>query len=407
MRVVKPWAIIAVFGLFLSPRMGQAQIVYPGGTEDFESMTLGADVTAIPDWIVVNTSVPLSNFTVVAANDVLGVVTPRGASTQWLRVDDVDAADVQNRFYSGALQAPMALDYKWTFFINLETIPPGGTDVKPKLTIQHFGAGFANAWGIEFTDIGANLIVLANGGTPGSVPLYALGPGTGVGDWVKLELIVHFDTNTVSASANDGPLASLPINLIDDPKIFRFCYRGEGTGNIVRMLVDDVSVETASACCLPDATCAVLLREDCLAAGGSFAPPDEFCQGDTDGDGADDRCDGCPDDPAKTDPGICGCGVSDADSDGDGLVDCQDPCPDDGGDNDSDGDGVCVPDDACPSDPNKTAPGACGCGVEDADVDLDGTPDCAEIPAVSTWGLLVLALTLLAAAKIRYRSAAA
>jgi alpha-tubulin suppressor-like RCC1 family protein len=37
--------------------------------------------------------------------------------------------------------------------------------------------------------------------------------------------------------------------------------------------------------------------------------------------------DGCPNDPNKTSPGICGCGVSDADTDGDGTVDCNDACP--------------------------------------------------------------------------------
>jgi len=65
--------------------------------------------------------------------------------------------------------------------------------------------------------------------------------------------------------------------------------------------------------------------------------------------------DGCPDDPNKTAPGICGCGVPDTDSDGDEIPDCNDGCPDD---------------------PYKTAPGICGCGVPDTDSDGDGTPDC-------------------------------
>jgi hypothetical protein len=65
----------------------------------------------------------------------------------------------------------------------------------------------------------------------------------------------------------------------------------------------------------------------------------------------------CPNDPNKTEPGICGCGVADIDTDGDGVPDCID---------------------GCPNDPNKTEPGICGCGVADIDSDGDGTLDCLE-----------------------------
>lgn len=50
---------------------------------------------------------------------------------------------------------------------------------------------------------------------------------------------------------------------------------------------------------------------------------------DSDMDGTLDCDDGCIDDPLKTDPGICGCGLSDtADEDGDGIIDCLDNCDD-------------------------------------------------------------------------------
>lgn len=67
----------------------------------------------------------------------------------------------------------------------------------------------------------------------------------------------------------------------------------------------------------------------------------------------------CPDDPAKTEAGACGCGVSDADSNGNGVPDCLDA-------------GI----DLCPQDPDKTEAGTCGCGVSDGDANLDGVPDC-------------------------------
>ncbi|MCO6436137.1 MAG: PKD domain-containing protein [Phycisphaerae bacterium] len=73
------------------------------------------------------------------------------------------------------------------------------------------------------------------------------------------------------------------------------------------------------------------------------------------GGGGGSESDACPDDPLKTDPGLCGCGVPDTDSDGDGTPDCND---------------------SCPADPAKIAAGVCGCGVSEVDSDSDGVPDC-------------------------------
>jgi hypothetical protein len=72
-------------------------------------------------------------------------------------------------------------------------------------------------------------------------------------------------------------------------------------------------------------------------------------------DAGDASGDCCPDDPNKTLPGQCGCGVPDSDSDNDGVADCID---------------------ACPTDPLKTLPGVCGCNAADADTDHDGVLDC-------------------------------
>jgi Concanavalin A-like lectin/glucanases superfamily len=71
-------------------------------------------------------------------------------------------------------------------------------------------------------------------------------------------------------------------------------------------------------------------------------------------DGGDASGDCCPDDPLKTQPGQCGCGMIDFDYDNDGIADCNDPCPLD----------------------LKPGPGICGCGVPDTDTDNDGTADC-------------------------------
>jgi hypothetical protein len=76
----------------------------------------------------------------------------------------------------------------------------------------------------------------------------------------------------------------------------------------------------------------------------------------------------CPADPAKVDPGACGCGVPDADVDGDVVADCIDNCV--GTENtdqaDLDGDGIgdaCDPSVDLPLQEYGCAPGACGAGV--------------------------------------------
>lgn len=99
---------------------------------------------------------------------------------------------------------------------------------------------------------------------------------------------------------------------------------------------------------------------------------------DTDGDGVADCNDACPLDPDKTEPGECGCGMPDLDSDKDGIPDCLDNCPSvpNVDQSDRDDDDVGDPCDECPDDPAKSAEGTCGCGVPDTDRDSDGVPDC-------------------------------
>jgi hypothetical protein len=196
---------------------------------------------------------------------------------------------------------------------------------------------------------------------------------------------------------------------------------------------------SSGACCATDGTCSILSPQVCDFEGGTYNGDDTTCEGDADGDLIDGECgDGCPNDPDKTDPGICGCGTPDDDSDGDGVADCNDPCPQDNPDDtdgdgacdsddpcpldnpddtdgdgvcdsddpcpldnpddtdgdgvcdsddpcpldnpdDSDGDGFCDTDDGCPNDPDKTSPGVCGCGVPDDDSDGDTIPDCNDV----------------------------
>ena len=116
-------------------------------------------------------------------------------------------------------------------------------------------------------------------------------------------------------------------------------------------------------------------------------------QADRDGDGTGDACDNCPDDPNKTEPGACGCGVADTDSDNDGTPDCNDNCPDVANTNqtDTDNDGIGDVCDTCPNDADNDADGDGVCGDVDncpgianpdqTDSDGDGIGDACDMEA--------------------------
>lgn len=119
----------------------------------------------------------------------------------------------------------------------------------------------------------------------------------------------------------------------------------------------DASCEPAQACCFSSGACDDLAPVCCVANGGTNQGSATLCEGDADHDGMDGVCgDACPNDP----------------------------------ENDIDGDGICGDLDDCPQlNPN--------------DANDNGTPDCLEepaIPTVSTWGLVILGLLLICAARV-------
>lgn len=136
----------------------------------------------------------------------------------------------------------------------------------------------------------------------------------------------------------------------------------------------------------------------CAGAGGNtdedmWCDPIDNCpldansgQANADGDAAGDACKTCNADPAKTSPGVRGCGTADTDSDSDSdlTADCNDGCVSDPGKSaagqcgcgvaDTDSDLTADYNDGCASDPGKTAAGQCGC--EGADTDSDTIANC-------------------------------
>ncbi len=141
-------------------------------------------------------------------------------------------------------------------------------------------------------------------------------------------------------------------------------------------------------------------QADCNDDGQGDACDPDPGESDIDGDGCCDNVDACPNDPQKcADEGQCGCNETDFDTDEDGCMDCVDQCP---------------------NDPDKCYPGICGCFAtadDRGDNDGDGFMNCVDqcpgaddavyapgcmgaIPTVSEWGLVILALLLLAVGKI-------
>lgn len=86
----------------------------------------------------------------------------------------------------------------------------------------------------------------------------------------------------------------------------------------------------------------------------------DACQPDSDGDGTINPCDGCPQNAAKTAPGVCGCAASDSDADGDGALDCVDDCPQNAALSES---GIC----GCDATHEECA-SALGCPLDDVEV---------------------------------------
>ncbi len=268
------------------------------------------------------------------------------------------------------------------FVLDTAVVLAGGVAAGPRVVVHYDGAVFAEAF-----DAGA-------AGVPDGVAIDALTRAAD-GDWLLSfdgavtvggvhaadeDLVRHDEAGGLSLFL-DGSAAGV-AEALDLDGAHRLeggelllSFDGSGTLGVVRFDDEDVlehapgagtwersydgaAIHPAWAAADLDA----LSVPDDDSDGDGTADGDDNCpetpngdQADEDRDGFGDACDGCPADPDKTANGACGCGVGDDDSDGDGTADCVD---------------------GCPADAAKTDAGVCGCGVGDDDSDGDGTADC-------------------------------
>jgi CSLREA domain-containing protein len=162
-----------------------------------------------------------------------------------------------------------------------------------------------------------NATFAGNVGSPMRSQLYAAVPGT---------VLTSTILTGTTASCAGSPVASGGNN-IDADGSCALAATGDRTGidPLLGPLADNGG---------PTATHALLPGSPAIDAGNAAACPATDQRGvarptDGDGDGtaacdvgAFEFVDGCPEDPGKVEPGVCGCGVPDTDANANGVADC-------------------------------------------------------------------------------------
>ncbi|MCC6654399.1 MAG: hypothetical protein IT231_04455, partial [Flavobacteriales bacterium] len=232
-------------------------------------------------------------------------------------------------------------------------------------------------------DVGEAFTVVASSNVAGPHTISIPVPANATNGNTRMRVMVDYSNSTPNPCriANFGEAEDYTVNVSGGNDAYTFSWTPAtylSSTTIANPMANGVTPPVAY-------TVTVTNAAGCSADGTVSVTLDNT---DTDSDGTPDCTDGCPTDPLKIAPGICGCGVADTDTDSDGTADCNDGCPSDPlktaagicgcgvADTDSDSDGTADCNDGCPLDPLKTAAGICGCGVADTDSDSDGTADC-------------------------------
>ncbi len=215
---------------------------WPGGSQTFETVSVGDTLNSLTGWTFVDTSAVPNTYTVRTVADSGGSGLPSTGSTRWLRVNDPDGANVQNLIHSPTVIAPAnPNNYSWTWFVYFEQPIAAGAAQFPRMMIQHLDGAMSDAWGVEFTNTAINLVITAPTGA--ATPSTTTADGAYFNQWIKLQLSLNFLANTVALSVNN----QVPVSQTIAPSgsmnraQFRWSFRGDGTGNVSRVLVDDIA----------------------------------------------------------------------------------------------------------------------------------------------------------------------
>lgn len=274
-----------------------------------------------------------------------------GATTATLTVTNADTSDAGSYSCTATNNCGSAASNAATLTVNPSPVAPTSASVDR----NNFCAG----------DPG-NISLSATGGS-GATLRWFTGScgGTSIGTGTPLSIASPTAATTYyarweTASCGNSACAGVAVNVAANPAPAAVCKNAaltlsNGTATLNTTAVDNGS--TANAGCGQSISSRQLARGSVACGAAGFGSSLSFGCGDvgqqtvtlrvtqTDGqtacctstvtvadtdsdhDGTADCTDGCVNDPNKTAPGQCGCGVADADADSDGVADCRDTCP--------------------------------------------------------------------------------
>ena len=226
----------------------ESGIVYPAGTENFETASLGGSVdTAINGWNIVGGS---ASYTALISDSV-PASGPGGGSTQWLTITDTDASG-SNRVYSNALITDDSISeytFEWDMYISALA-----STSETLVVSQHFNSGYSNLAGLRIAPDGVYVSLPTGSGNTGPAVDVKLYDYTDTGgftqnSWVRVgftinigfETVTGFATGSDTVTTKEAVISGLEFSELAELGNLRFCIRNALSGNTSTISYDNVS----------------------------------------------------------------------------------------------------------------------------------------------------------------------